>query len=720
MGFRKIGLWIATALGATGLLLGSAGCGGQSGGLPAGLGGAIANARLSTNVVTLNVGDDFSTIRDGAIAAAGSDSVGAAAKSFEIILKGAGVEGGDVRLAFDLAARSSANPTGALNDGQQLYDAYDAANNPIKKLATDVKPITVFEDGATFRNANTGEVVAADPTNTRAKALFIYRYINSNNVALRTSGKYDVIVNFYSVTKDLQDSPNRAPVPQPPFWRVLFEGQAEIKDNVLYLAQPLVSGGDPTLLYAKAAKVTTTVTNLAPNAKSVKVRLVEKNLDDLGSTKVIFEQIYPITSGAASQNFDLTVVNRLRGFTTEVQSFLDSNADTPSIASGLDTTPIAIGVNQTAVTGQSVAVATRVVVGSLATSPLTVVFGGSSASFKVSAKLKQILSSEPVADQNFEIPNSYLTFGSPFTKPGNVPSTLISGSAGTYSAASSVDLLAQVYVGIDLQTTATDTASAEGEVRLPTLGLGFQVAASSVPPRAGSVIVTVSETGAGDRSYPKTLVAPFSDLQSVAVVDRGYEFNAIGIAYSGPGGSGVPLSTTPAATFAASSATVAFDPTLNRVTELTKVNAGTAELATVKVKRGDRIPLDAFVNLQNPAGVDVKLEPSNFRFETGSLNVASIGAATGGAPLVAGVVQADQSRVSVDANGVLTIGNSVPSSKTERTVLLAIAYERAANEYAPGVLNGFSDYTPANLPKRVKFIRITILPNLGSGTGGIG
>ncbi|HMS55693.1 MAG TPA: hypothetical protein PKA27_09865 [Fimbriimonadaceae bacterium] len=514
-----------------------AGCGGETGGITSGVGGALLNVRVQTFVATLNVGTtlDDNLDRPRIVNAIGkflgSGGTASTAKSFRLILKGAAFDSSDQIIKFNLDDNSSRRQLYALADGDKVtrYLVKDDADQTLyyDPEATDVEKKTK----ATWESSGANPLVL-----TELKDTFLYSD-DSIKPILKFSGDapYDVTMEFFDVDKDAQAT-------KTPFWRVFFSGAAKVSGEKLTLFEQVDVNSDPSLDFQKVVRIKATLNNVPQYARRVVLRVKEEKL--IGNdpqTVYQFEKVRGSSTSAFSDpgststsgtptsvEFEAFIINRLRDFKIEYD--VETAEAKPSddgagfkvepgtmLAHGPASEPTSIPASQGGALFTFPTTSAETLSGlTLSADSISIAANDSGQAFEVIASLGE-------GEVLGKVPNSVLEFPDKIPDENNPIAVEDSGEPGTYTTTSPLESQQQLTVtltwgsGVGLNVTFQTNVNIvqKAATRLFNLTPKSQYHL----PSAGATVGVVSETELGGLTFEVRKLGAVNQID-VGVADR--------------------------------------------------------------------------------------------------------------------------------------------------------------------------------------------------------
>lgn len=307
---------------AVGLLL--SGCGGSSGGVPSGVGGALLRPKLTANIVTVAVNADGSIVSGAKTPFQGVLSVlaqfnksGGGFGSFRIILKNAGLDSRDVYYNFG-------------DSTSKKVPLYERTTDP----KGETRSAYVKVSGGFQKADGTGGVIPDSPAFKKLDNAFQYTYDDAP-IPLRR-GVFDVVVKVY---KNAEPGAGN-------FWTVLLPDFADTRNAEdgapIFVTRGVGEGGkgDPGLEYAAAAVLEVSIPKLPKQMEKIVARVEEiggtGNSGDSGTTIAYETPIYrnadgtwaaPASVASNGMKIPVLVLNRLRQFKLKVLGYIDERLD---------------------------------------------------------------------------------------------------------------------------------------------------------------------------------------------------------------------------------------------------------------------------------------------------------------------------------------------------------------------------------------------------------
>lgn len=357
---KKVGLaLVALALGLT------AGCGGESGGLPSGIGASLQGVRLRASILTLGLNSNTSI--DGELpenvvtgVSQSSTSANSVTQLVRIVLKSAGIGQQDVTVDLPYANpdNSSDFPKHDKADFPPQEDVSVKAGvsrircyiypDPNLQNSGDQRPILVRRnpDSDGFVLVDSGNVSASRRTainsyltklngniteqNKLVKdGVKTVLYAPNDSVPLRT-GTFDTSVEFYDT-----------PTPQNPFFvsflkdAVTIEPGKEAQLTTAADSNPF----DPGQRFAQPVEGKVSLQSVPANIRTLRVRVAEINGANQATT--VYERIISQSSAFPDGQQTIFFLNRLRKVAIQVEGFIgDASGKPKDVSAG---PPIVVG-----------------------------------------------------------------------------------------------------------------------------------------------------------------------------------------------------------------------------------------------------------------------------------------------------------------------------------------------------------------------------------------
>lgn len=720
-----------------------AGCGGETGGITSGVGGALLNVRVQTFVATLSVGTE-GTLESGAglpgvVAAIGRDSSGKPATKFDLILKGASYDSQDVILPFNVNEEGSEalflllalqdnpddNPDNGLvpsSGGEAIFlrdGKYYFASKPtevaeegattsflyLAKKISDNSSMSCFKRGGKYytipKNPNdTIEELSATNYTFEIRPLTnAKRYLSKDSTQILRKGSYDVVLRFSGSNDE-------------DYWRVYYKAGAlvDLSQNEVTLSFK----SDAALTYSSAAEVFVPVTGIGKETDSVKVRLREipVNSDTVGAAFEVETNVKDLAGD--KKTIRVPVINRLRKFSTEIEAIVkDSGKDniiawSPSHVfrkNNLVVEPkgtFEIPVNESLKTVEETPLYARVTRLSIATTDMSQAPTVSLASvqaigFTGNGEVSSLFALPPdridivpsSEDANFRDYINHNKDANTFESKPNRPAVVTKATAKfNFTVVVSAR-------EADLEKTPDANASFEWDPEA--LSATFSASAESIPGKAASVVFQATEVG--NRKFNGDVIDRSPNgwnegkqVGNTPVVDRKLQFRSLIEAFSEKGGRGFVLARGTGGLKGAS--TDAID---NRVVLQSQVESVEDVLirgqeTTPRIKRGETVIVSAKFKM---VGVDApSIAPHTILTLTLDFTSSSI-------PSADVVPEAHRSNIEL-RDGSLKIKPGLLSSKRTLKFLIRAEYPEATNT-----------------SKRNAEILCEVIPNLGDGEGEI-
>lgn len=348
------------------------GCGGNTGGVPVGVGGALQNVRLQAAISTLTTsgGSTLLTSVVPLIAKAGSGS-GAPPLSFTVTLKGAAYDKQDVIYEYAIpqglqataavpkdATSWSSDGVDAATLGSGVYQAFARITKVGGKII--IEPDNVFvrtsstqyvpmkfagNPGLAPSSLSSTEIASIvwvsygdadqggarphhstfNPTDSAwegriVELPFTFAFVSQGAAQLVRQGTFDAIVTLLT-------SASRADVR--PYYSILYSGAVRIDGSGIARlgsgdGANIGTDSDGGVSFAKAVDLTAPVDQISPEASKVTVDVKEVPLFNEGTSATPTYQVSEdhATGGPAAQNVELQIVNRLRQFRGSAKAFL--------------------------------------------------------------------------------------------------------------------------------------------------------------------------------------------------------------------------------------------------------------------------------------------------------------------------------------------------------------------------------------------------------------